>query len=574
MKGIVTILLIATLSVGLAWTAHQATVAAEPPLSKYVPSGALLYLQAKDFSSLLADWNGSPQKREWLGSSNYEVFSRSRLFLRLREAGKQFATAAGLPPDMNFLSQVAGSQSALALYDIGKLQFLYITRLPSANSMQSQLWQTRAKFETRNVGDATFYVRRDPESEREVEFAVSGNYLLLATREDLMAGALQLMAGSKDAGSRNNDRSIEAEPWWAQSVAAAGAAGDLRMVLNLDKIVPSPYFRSYWVQQNITDMKRYAAAVSDLFRSSQDYREERVLLKKAAGGVTSANVPNDVSDLIRLVPEKAGAYQAEDCPSIESCFDPLETKILAPHLGPAPPQQLAPQAQLTSGETGTSSDLETRIDEPPMRRSQGAGGASPLKQLLQKNQVRAVLQVQSTERSGAGVFVRIHTAVALAGGSDWDEPAVRAALTNFVRPNLTASELGVGWRQANGYYEFDGLQTLLAAVRGKYLLVSDDSALISGMLANVNRKSNEQPAVFAAGFNHKLEGANFNRFAAVVDRPDAGPFGNPGIQRQPQFFSENIATFSATLAAVSSENIVVRDTGDKVLQTVTYQWSQ
>ena len=30
----------------------------------------------------------------------------------------------------------------------------------------------------------------------------------------------------------------------------------------------------------------------------------------------------------------------------------------------------------------------------------------------------------------------------------------------------------------------------LAAVRGKYLIISDDAALISGMLANVNRKSN------------------------------------------------------------------------------------
>jgi hypothetical protein len=561
------IALIAAVSVGLGWTAHQATAAAEPPLSSYVPSGALLYLQGKDFSSLLADWNRSPQKAEWLGSSNFEVFSRSRLFLRLRDAGKQFATAAGLRPDMNVLSQVAGSQSALALYDIGKLQFLYITHLPSANSMQSQLWQTRAKFETRNVGNTTFYVRHDPESEREVEFAVSGDYLLLATREDLMAGALQLMAGSKD-------HNIEAEPWWSQSVSAAGAAGDLRMVLNLEKIVPSPYFRSYWVQQNITDMKQYAAAVSDLFRSSPQYREERVLLKKAAGGVTSASVPDDVSDLIRLVPEKAGSYQAEDCPSIESCFDPLETKILAPHLGPARPEQLAPQAQLTSGVTGSSSDLETRIDEPPTRRSPGDDGSSQLKQIMQKNQVRAVLQVQSTERSSDGVFVKFHSAVALAGGSDWDEGAVRAALTNFVRPNLTASHLGVGWRQANGYYEFDGLQRLVAAVRGKYLLVSDDPALISGMLANVSRKPNAQPAaVFAAGFDHKLERGNFNRFATVVDRPDAKPFGGPGIQRQPQFFSENIASLSQTLAEVSSENIVVRDAGDKVLQTVTYQWA-
>src|SRR5216684_610368 len=313
MKRAAILVFVSIASIGASWAAFQALAPEAPPLSRYVPAGSLLYLQAKDFSTVLGDWNASPQKASWVKSKNYEVYSRSRLFLRLQGASDQFAAAAGLPPDMNFLPQVAGSQSALALYDIGKLQFLYITRLTSANSMQSQLWQTRAKFETRNVGDATFYVRRDPESEREVEFAVSGNYLLLATREDLMAGALQLMAGSKDAGSKNNDRSIEAEPWWSQSVAAAGAAGDLRMVLNLDKIVPSPYFRSYWVQQNITDMKQFGAAISDLFRDHQEYREERVLLRRtpATGGASYGAGPAAVADIARLIPTQAGVYEAK-----------------------------------------------------------------------------------------------------------------------------------------------------------------------------------------------------------------------------------------------------------------------
>ena len=77
-------------------------------------------------------------------SDSYEVFSRSRLFLRLKGAGDQFAAAAGLPPDMDFLSQVGGERSALAVYDIGKMEFLYVTYLPSARSMQTKLWQARA----------------------------------------------------------------------------------------------------------------------------------------------------------------------------------------------------------------------------------------------------------------------------------------------------------------------------------------------------------------------------------------------------------------------------------------------
>src|SRR5208337_2414211 len=232
MKRVIIFMLIAAACLGVSWGAYQAvTSPPEPALSRYFPSGASLYLQAKDFSSLLSDWDNSDENRLWL-----------------KDANTEFSKAAGVPTDANLLRQVAGKQSALAIFDIGKLEFLYITRLPSASSMQSTLWQTRSKFDTRSAGGVTFFLRCDPESEREVAFAVTGDYLLLATREDLLAGALQLLA-SGDA------RSIEAEPWWSQSVAAASAEGDLRMVLNLEKIVPSPYFRSYWVQQNITDMK-------------------------------------------------------------------------------------------------------------------------------------------------------------------------------------------------------------------------------------------------------------------------------------------------------------------------------
>jgi hypothetical protein len=560
------LLLIGAVSMGLGWAAYQSTAAPEAPLSRYVPSGALLYLQAKDFSALLADWNESPQKQAWLGSGNYEVFSRSRLLLRLKESGKQFATAAGLPPDMNLMSQTAGSESALALYDIGNLQFVYITRLPSAKAVQNQLWQARAKFETRSAGGMTFYLRRDAESQREVEFAVSDKYLLLATREDLMASALQLMAGSKD-------RTIESEPWFAQSVAAAGSVGDLRMVLNLEKIAPSPYFRSYWVQQNISDMKSYVAAISDLFRSGKEFREERVLLKKT-GEAASSDRGGEVSDLVRLVPESVGLYEAQLCPSVDSCLDVLQTKILAPHSGPVPPQQLAPETQLTSREADSSSDLETRIDQAPAQPKSDTEGTVALKSLLQKSQVNAALQIQSTERDVAGVFVKIHSAVVLSGSSDWDEGAVRGALTGFIRPGLTASQLGVAWKQTSSYYELDGLHSLLAAVRGKHLIISDDPVLISGVLANMNRKSDLKPAVFVAEFDHKRERDNFVRLVTVVDHPDLTPSGIPGSERQPQFLSENIASLSATLAAVSSEKIVVHDAGDKVLQTVTYQWSQ
>jgi len=567
MRRVAILVLVSIAFIGVSWAAFQTLAPQPPPLSRYVPAGSLLYLQARDFSALLGDWNAAPQKASWVKTKNYEVYSRSRLFLRLQGAGKQFAAAAGLPPDMNFLTQVAGTQSALALYDIGKLEFLYVTKLPSASSMQSALWQTRAKFETRSVAGVTFYVRRDPESGREVAFTVKDEYLILATREDLLAGALQLMAGNKD-------RTIEAEQWWSQSVAAAGPAGDLRMVLNLEKIVPSPYFRTYWIQRNITDMKQYTAAVSDLFRSSKEYREERVLLKKpaTAGNPVTEDAATAVADLVRLVPADIGAYEARAAPSTADCLDLLETKILAPHRGLAAARQTAPDVQLSSGEAGGSTDLETRIDQAPLKISASSDASGSLKDLFQKSQLRAVLSVQATERDKDGVFVRIHSGVAFLAAADWPENGVRSTLVEFLRPSLTTGSLGLQWQAKSGHQEFDGLWDFAVAVRGKYLLISDDSSLLKNMFVNMSQKPAQKPAVLVAGFHHTRERENFARLTGFLDRVNSK--GAAASEAYPEFFSDNLASFSSVLAGVSSQTIVIREASDRVSQTVTYEWSR
>ncbi len=568
MKRILIVVCVALACAGIGWAGYRAASPPDVPLSKFVPSGPLLYLEAQDFSSLLSEWNSSPQKKQWIKSDNYEVFSRSRLFLRLQGAGEQFAAAAGLPADIDFFAQVAGQRSVVAIYDIGKLEFLYITYLPSAKSMQSSLYQTRTKFEPRNAGGVDFYVRRDPQSEREVAFAISGDYLLLATRQDLIAGALQLMSGKQE-------RTVESESWWTQSTAAAGHAGDLRMVLDLQTLIPNGYFRTYWVQQNITDLSQYSAAVSDLFRSGKEYREERVLIrKKEPAQEASADSLVAAADLSRLIPENAGVYVTAANPSVDACFALLETKILAPHLGAASASQIAPQVQLTSGEQGASSDLETRIDQAPAEVPATTSSADALKDLFGKTPIIASLQFQSTQRDSAGVFVRIHSALVFAAASDWSEDSVHSAFTEFVRPGLTAGQLGTSWQQKSGYQQLDGLWPLTVAVRGKDLIVSDDPSLMESVLANVVRKPGRKPLAYLAGFHHQQERENFTRFTSLVDHPNVPMTSGPRSEREPQFFSGNVASLSATLTDVSAERIEIRSDGGKVRQTVIYEWSQ
>src|SRR5689334_2706725 len=244
----------------ISWSLFRPQAGPKHQLDQIMPEGSLLYIEARDFSALLKDWNSSPERAAWLKSDDYRVFSNSRLFLRLGRASDQFASTAGLPPDMKFLVDAAGKESAVAVYDIGNLEFLYITRLSSGDFLQSALWQSRNKFQPRTAGGKQFFTRKDEESGRVVAFAIADDYLVLGTREDLVAGSLELMSGSKG-------RTLSQEGWYSQARAAASpTAGDLRMVMNMEKIAVAPHFRTYWIQNNITEMQSYGSAISDLYR--------------------------------------------------------------------------------------------------------------------------------------------------------------------------------------------------------------------------------------------------------------------------------------------------------------------
>ena len=123
------------ISVFVWWALAQPAPA---PLASLFPAGALLYLEAKDAGALLQDWDSSTEKTSWLQSSNYGSFTRSHLFLRLADAQTEFAQAAGVPADYALYNSVAGGNSAVAMYDIGKLEFLYITHLPSARALNTR----------------------------------------------------------------------------------------------------------------------------------------------------------------------------------------------------------------------------------------------------------------------------------------------------------------------------------------------------------------------------------------------------------------------------------------------------
>jgi hypothetical protein len=500
---------------------------APQPLSAVFPAGALLYLEARDFGGLIGDWNSSVEKRSWLSSSNYEAFSRSRLFLKLGVAQKEFAAAAGVPPDYAMLSAVAGGGSALAMYQIGDLEFLYATHLASARALDTALWKGRGSYQTRRAGGVDYYVKEDAASHRMAVFAYTGDVLLLATKEELVAGALELMA-------RQARPSIASEKWFQDTVAAAAGSGELRLVYNMERLAAAPHFRSYWVQRNSSALRVFSSGLVDLERARGEVRERRVMLRaNPAAAVTDESA---TAQLIAMVPDEAGFYRASLRPSGDQAARWIRGKFLSASAGPALESKSAPVVA-NSGPTGTESDLETRIDVARLEDDRDSRAFDRVLSYFSGKKIDGMLEVARSVVDADQVFVGTRSALVVMSDS-WD-----------------AFDPG----------------DLIVVTRGRVLIVGDSQELVDAIVGKMG-SAPVAGAVYAAAWRHSRELPNYERMTRLIDFPQIPPRGDqPDDAREPMFFSENIASLGSVLRRVQSAEVAVHDAGSMLRETVVYR---
>ena len=539
-----------------------------PKLATMMPSGALLYLEAPDFGRLLRDWDISKVKADWLESADYEVFSRSNLFTKLQEVYSQYGEAAGFLPGLKSVMEMAGTDSALALYGIRDVEFLYVSRISDADLMKSQLWTVRDKFQQRQAGGVPFYLRTDAASKRTVAFAFAKGYLLLATRDDLVAQALELLAGGADPCIAN-DR------WYRDSTAAASTQGELRLVMNLDALVASESFRSYWVQRNASLVRRYWAGVADVKRTAGNITETRVFLRKPDTAEPAAPDSGGaaVSSLLALVPPEAGLYRAGRAGEPSETAALIVQKLIAPQPERGRDWRDAPSAVSPDSRAGSEADLETRIDEQPLPPDAGTSGSvAAMRAIVEKTGGRALLLVQSSAPA-AGTFVRLPSVIVLenADAGDWDIDSVRSSLATAAGKLWTTSQLGAEWVSGTSgrhtVERLDGLGTLAFAVRGRLLFLSNDLRLLTAVLDQAGTSPANAALTYAAGFRHSRERENYRRVMAALDFPASA--GNGG--GAPAFFSGNIASLSRVLSSISEMRMTEEQRGVTTLQTVLYR---
>jgi hypothetical protein len=556
------LLLLAPVAAALAalmfWAVAQP---APPPMASSFPAGALLYLEAKDFSALLTDWNASAEKRDWLVSANYEAFSRSELFLKLGDAQTQFAAAAGVPPDYALVTSVAGSNAAVAMYDIGKLEFLYVAHIPSARAFNTALWKLRGSYQTRHAGNADYFVKEDKPSHRVAAFAYTGDTLMLSTKEDLIAGSLRLMA-------RDALPSVASETWFAESTqAAAPGATDLRLVYNMASLARTYQFRSHWVQSNVAELLEFSAGLADLERVRGEVRERRVLLR----ATPSAAVENETAagQLLAAIPDDAGLYRARLHPASWQAAQWIEEKLFSSATAAAPRSKLAPGIS-ESADAGSEVDLETRIDEQPI--AENRDSLKAVRDALAGTRIDAMLDVSSARIDTNQVYVRPYSAIALLAETPWNADAIRTALGTAAE-GIWSNGSAATWRDgAGGIRELDGLAKLSIASDGKWLVIGDSAEMVNAVFARRNRTA-LPGASYAAGWRHARELPNFERMTKLIDFPQLPATATDEQQPpiEPSYFSGNLASLGRTLKRIDAATIVVHDAATMLRESVVYR---
>ncbi len=540
----------------------QVSATAGRPLAELLPAGALLVLESPGFGDLATRWHGSPEKALWLESANYEAFSRSKLFFRLKEAQAEFSAVAGLPTDVALLDSIAGGESALAVYDIGELGFVYLTRLESARTFETLLWRRRANFESRSTAGVTYYARDDGESGRSVAFAVIDDLLIVGTNADLVARSIRLTTGETVA------RLID-EQWYAAAVPTPdGQTPALRMRYNLAALIRTPHFRSYWIHQNATQLRSYSAGASDLYFTNEGLREERALVKTAPTDAPEI-APVDLGRILSAVPSDSDFFRLRAGVASQEIAQLLGRKLFQPKVESGVRQDAAPAAYLAGSSVGSESQLETRIDIAPARRSDQGLDLSRLTAILETAGVDAVGEIAQARLSPGGVLVRVENALVVTAQSDWDPSSIRAALSELVLARYGAAAPAGDWTQRGNTFALDGLAPLFFETRGKLLVVSNADALHTAIVRSLETEPPNLVATEVLGFRHGIARVGYETLMSHLDFINNGYGDDP--DRAPYFFSENVLGLGQALARVEEVRVTRHHESGILRETVEYE---
>lgn len=274
--------------------------------AKDFPRDALIYVQIADLPAMIKFWNESKFRENYTASENFLGFKNRHLGRKLASRWEEFNAATGFTMDAETLAKLANNQAAMAVYDIGKLEFVFIAPVSDDVFAATVFFQKRENFKSETLADGTEIRRVTVKSDRgrqsqELIFANLKNRFVLATSEKLFVQTLNNIKNSKNKDSLGDAASLTV---LSENFTLHSAT----VWVNQSALNDDYYFKRYWLMSDVKDLKNIRAGIFDFeMQEGKCIERRRFLLDK---NVETSPIPHQQAEkLLTFLPADTPFYR-------------------------------------------------------------------------------------------------------------------------------------------------------------------------------------------------------------------------------------------------------------------------
>lgn len=523
----------------------------------YLPKGALVYAEARNLKDLLSWWNQSLVKENWERSKNFQQFQNSRLYLKLNDRAQEYGGDASFRFTLDQLTSIAGTRSALALYNIGELKAIAITQISFPEAEASQLWLGRSGFLKKSVRGIDYYT----ESKNKVlSFAYSRPYMVIATDEDLVKNTLLTMSDS------TNTNRLDQSELWQKCQALKPAGGDISLFLDQQNLNSNRYFQKYWIHQNVKSFVGIEAAWIDLQIAKGEIVEQRYfVMGDSLAPASEQDIKSYLAPFEQLHHEYLSLETAPDTDTIAGRVLNFINRFPEQYEKTSyPPAYSAAFERASQAETPNV--YAQQIDQPILRPAaeslMSANQNEEIAKLLTIAQPSAQIRLSYPLWDDKALFVQFPEILIVQldqfDGLD-QQQFLTAVREYFLILNSTHGE-GVRWTVGtNGEYTLESWNKIYVRFQKPWILLSN---------SETDFRQAAQILPFAAtvplGSFQEVDWKNGRwKYSRLMKRLDYGSYHG----EEPLFFSENLDSLLNTLEPIRRSTVL--KTGSR--ETVRYE---
>jgi hypothetical protein len=300
--SIVALAFVCVAFIAFARTAHKPR--GEYGLAADLPRGAFVYAQFSNLPALMEQWNRSQLKERYLNSTNYRQLQNRHLMLKLISRWEEFNSAVGFQIDASTIAGATETRAALAVYDIGKLDLVFIAPLSEEKIALTQFFTKKDQFEEADAPSGAVYYRQTVDADhgrqkQVLAFATLKGRFILASNEDLL---LRTIA---NIDHQNPKDTLADEPSF-KNLSRKLMPHFVTVWVDQAKLNHDYYFKHYWLPQNVDELKGIRAGMFDLEQQNGRWIEHREFLTTAKNNASSAPISDaELKRLYSLAPEDA-----------------------------------------------------------------------------------------------------------------------------------------------------------------------------------------------------------------------------------------------------------------------------